>query len=393
MNMEDNIKCTDNNGNLMVFNYITCNNDSSKEIKEIRGQIKDVEGKIIVKTFGYTDEYVSSSSSFDHDKIVERLGNVDDWYIKYSLEGTLIRVFFYETEWYISTHKKLDAFKSRWSCRDTFGEIFKKGVDDLLKDGEVSESLDYFTSTLNPSKVYLFLLRSNQENRIVSQTHFVKKNEGIVYVGHFKGEEFYLNLGEETDNVLSKFPCSSTPVASLSNVEEILGLVDSLNYYEYQGLIFFHKTKVDQFKIVNSKYHDFYTLRDNNPNLRFRYLELRTQPDELKKLYTLYPRSADIFDEYENLLFRIARMIYHYYVHRYIKNSYVTLPREEYMVMKKCHDWYLSDRQNNRIFTAKVLEILSMEPALHLYKMIRRFMKNETLKMNYVVEDYNNLTR
>jgi hypothetical protein len=45
--------------------------------------------------------------------------------------------------------------------------------------------------------------------------------------------------------------------------------------------------------------------------------------------------------------------------------------------MKKCHDWYLLNRVENKINVSKVLEILNNEETLALYKMIRRFQINQ----------------
>lgn len=370
--MENNIKCTDSNGKLHVLNYIYCDNESDNDTKSTRGVVVDKDNQVIVKTFGYTDEFLSS----ERDGIQDRLQNLADWDVQYSLEGTLIRVFHYDNEWYISTHKKLNAFKSRWSCRETFGEIFRKGIHELFSEEiKVDDVLGGFLESLEKNKVYLFLLRSNQENRIVCQAHFVKKDEKIIHVGCFDSEgKFFINRGG-LSGWLGKI--ASPQFIHVDTLGEVLSVVEGINHFEYQGLIFFNKHRPDQFKIVNTKYHELYQLRDNNPNLRFRYLELRNDPEKVRQLYALYPRSADVFDEYENTLYKIARMIYHYYVNRYIKNRYITLPREEYLIMKKCHDWYLSDRQNNRIFTAKIMEFLSQESPLNLYKMIRQYISTQ----------------
>lgn len=376
--MENSIKCTDSNGKLSVFNYTFCDNQSNSDVKSTRGVVIDKDNQVIVKTFGYTDEFLLS----DREEIERRLQNLGDWDVQYSLEGTLIRVFSYDNEWYISTHKKLNAFKSRWSCRETFGEIFRKGIHELFyEEAKMDDVLAEFLEGLDKEKVYLFLLRSNQENRIVCQAHFVKKLEKIIHVGCFDSEgHFLINRGDH-GGWLGRM--ASPQFIQVDTLDDVLAMVDNVNHFEYQGLIFFHKERPDQFKIVNPRYHELYQLRDNNPNLRFRYLELRNDPDKVRQLYALYPRSADIFDEYENTLYKIARMIYHYYVSRYIKNKYITLPREEYLIMKKCHDWYLSDRQNNRIFTAKIMEFLSQEPPLNLYKMIRQYMSNQPPRRYY----------
>jgi hypothetical protein len=374
------IKCTDWNEKLNLYNYTYCDNDSSPETKECRGIVKDKDGAIVVSTFGYTDEYTTA----DSEKFAARIGNIEEWSINYSMEGTLIRVFWYGDEWYISTHKKLNAFKSRWSCRDTFGEIFRKGLYEMFgSEAQTDDVLAEFNSTLDKTRTHLFLLRNNHENRIVCQAHFVRNHEAIMFVGYFDAEKKFVRNEGGHDGWLGRM-ISPTPVeTSLLTVDDILGFVDRLNYNEYQGIIFFNKHSNDQFKLVNNKYHELYLLRDNNPNLRFRYLELRCDPEKVKQLYMLYPRSADMFDEYENVLYRVARMIYHFYVNRYIKNRYITLPREEYTIMKKCHDWYLMDRQNNRIFTNKIMEFIGQEPSLNLYKMIRRFMTNDTRRFSY----------
>lgn len=380
MSTIENIKCTDSNGKLFLYNYTHCDNESETDIKECRGLVKSNEDKVVVKTFNYTEEYVDT----EVEKITKKIPNIDDWDIRYSMEGTLIRVFFYDEEWYIATHKKLNAFKSRWSCRETFGDIFRKGLHDMFSSESVSDNiLIEFLDQLDKTRTYLFLLRSNQENRIVCQAHFVKRNENIVYVGYFSDSfRFHINNGEADTKWLSSFIAPTKIDTPITSVADIFSVINEINHFEYQGLIFFNKHTNDHFKVVHHKYHELFLLRDNNPNLRFRYLELRNDPEKIKQLYTLYPRSADTFDEYENILYKIARMIYHFYVSRYIKNKYVTLPREEYMIMKKCHDWYLSDRVHNRIFTKKIMEFLGQEPPLHLYKMIRRFMANEP-RQNY----------
>jgi hypothetical protein len=333
-----------------------------------------MDDNIVVQTFGYTDEYVTN----DTDIIKERIKNIEDWDIRYSLEGTLLRIFYYDNEWYITTHKKLNAFKSRWSCKDTFGEIFRKSLYEMFgNEADTDDVLADFYGELDKEIIYLFLIRSNQENRIVCQAHYTKKNEKIIYVGSFD-KEFKFSLNKEnSENAgwLGRL-CSPLSPPQFQSVDEVIEYINNINHFEHQGLIFFDKNSCDQFKIVNPAYHQLYLLRDNNPNLRFRYLEIRNDPEKVKQLYTLYPRSADIFDEYEDILHKIARMIYHFYVNRYIKNRYITLPREEYLIMKKCHEWYLSDRQNNRIFTNKIIEFLREEPPLSLYKMIRQFIAN-----------------
>ena len=45
--------------------------------------------------------------------------------------------------------------------------------------------------------------------------------------------------------------------------------------------------------------------------------------------------------------------------------------------MKKCHDWYLTNREENKINVTKVLDIINNEEVMSQYKMIRRFQLNQ----------------
>ena len=97
-------------------------------------------------------------------------------------------------------------------------------------------------------------------------------------------------------------------------------------------------------------------------------------------LYTLYPSQGPVFDDYENTLFDVARTIYRSYVQRFIKKNYVTVPREEFQVIKACHNWHLENRTENRISLDKVISVLNNQPPTALNRMIRRFKTEQAKK-------------
>jgi hypothetical protein len=309
-----------------------------------------------------------------------------EWGFSYSLESTLLRIFYHHDQWYLVTHKKLDAFKSRWSCRSTFGELF---VEALSKQTgkKTEEVLGWLHGFLDQEKVYCFLLKCNQENRIVCQIN--PRRPRIVYLGSFlKGEKVVLDTSPlilESEgrggNVQFARP-EALPSSELNTLPRLLEKVESIDYNEYQGILAVHIPTQKYIKILNTEYKKYYDLRGNNPNIRFRYLEVRNDSERVRMLYLLYPKSAEVFDQLEDTIRKISRMIYHFYVNRYIKNQFITLPKEEFQLMKKCHNWYLEDRKNNRIFSQKVLEIMAGEEPLHLYKMIRRFTLNQNMAMH-----------
>ena len=375
--MSEAVKCMDTDGILEVWNYIECENSSPEEVKKQRGLIRDTEGNVIVQSFGYTEEYTHTQVP----ELEKKLGE-SEWIYHYSVEGTLLRMFYHHEQWYLCTHKKLNAFKSRWSCKQTFGELLEQGLEEIY---EKPDAITWLQEKLPTDKVYFFLVRSNQQNRIVCHTQHIQKNESIVFLGFYTPSsvdsdsplcfQFYeKNTLPPPLDVLNRLESPlCVPPQSFSSVQQLCETVSTMDPFLLQGIIAFRKEGMESVKILNAEYVKYYEVRGNNPNLRFRYLEVRNDPEKLQLLYVLYPKFTILFEEYESALYDIARVIYQFYVNRYIKNQYVTLPREEYLLLKKCHQWYLEDRKNNRIFTQKVLEILAHEPPLHLYKMIKRY--------------------
>lgn len=356
----DNVSVTDQEENLQIVNYKQCDNDSPEELKKARGVVQEVDtGNILFETFPYTDELVAG------DPAVKEI-NREEWDVFYSMEGSLLRVFWYKTRWYISTNKKLNGFKSRWSSRKSFGEMFRESLVAASADENALES---FLDSLDKEYVYFFLVRYNNENRVVCQPAKNSKDQ-VVFISRWHSET------KEYDRVWTNGATiqMANPVVGADDIDEFARNVDIT---KYQGVILFHKTQNRQVKVISPEYAELSKVRNNNPNLRFRYLEVRLNPVMKQKIIELYPIYQDMFLEYENIIYQIAKLVRYYYIQRYIKNKYVTLPKDEYVLMKKCHDWYLLNREKNRINVSKVMEIMNQEDVLSLYKMIRRFQINQ----------------
>jgi hypothetical protein len=361
----DNVGVMDQEDGLKILNYNECGRDSPEDLKKVRGLVQETDtGNILFDTFPYTEEYNSSEEipffSSDNKNVL------DEWNIYYSLEGCLMRVFWHKDRWYISTNKKLNAFKSRWASRKSFGDIFRDG---LVHTNGNENVLEVLLDQLDKELVHLFLVRYNNENRVVCSAP--KDFESVYFIGSWDDKTKTLDR-EWKHTIKVNIPMSIKEVPTTIN-----DLANSVDIREHQGVILFHKEKNLQVKVYSDEYDKKNKIRGNNPNIRFRYLEIRKDPEIKPEFIKLYPLYEDLFLEYENIMYQLAKLIRYYYIQRYIKNKYVTLPKEEYILMKKCHDWYLLDRVDNKINVSKVLEILNNEETLALYKMIRRFQINQ----------------
>ena len=353
---------TDDDHKLDMFCYVKCDDSNDDIIKKCRGVVFNGE-TIVMKAFPYTTEY----NNTEMDNIGSYLHDFQNWNFYESHEGALIRLFFYENKWFVSTHRKLNAFKSKWASQESFGTLFKNALlaeeenntkfKDCLPDGE--NIIERFRSTLDKNKQYMFLVRNTSENRIVCSP---PDRSTVYHVGTFVEGELVLD-----ENINIPHPKQLT----FTSVEDLCSHVNDLGFEHIQGVIGMTADN-RQVKIVNNDYQDLFNVRGNEPSIKFRYLQVRMNSKYVDMLYYLYPNMADVFDDYENMLYDIALSIYNSYVTRFIKKTYNTVPRDEFAVIRECHSWHISNRSENRISLEKVINVLNQQSPTHLNHMIRR---------------------
>ena len=166
------MKVTDENDTLKIWNYT---GPHKEKFYNFRGYITDLNDELICPSFGHTEEILSS----DIERLQELKPDNYKWF--YSSEGTLCRIFCHEDTWYISTHKKLSAFASRWSCKHSFGELFVNSLKNLYPEAP-ENVFEWFCSSLKKNEIYYFLLRCNSQNRIICNVSNVKDYERCMYV-------------------------------------------------------------------------------------------------------------------------------------------------------------------------------------------------------------------
>lgn len=374
LSKEDTIKLVDQDitNNLDLFCYIKCEPNDSEIIKNSRGIIFNGE-KLVMKAFPYTTEF----NDMEKDKITEAIGTCFmDCKFYESHEGALIRMFYFNNKWFLSTHRKLNAFKSKWSSKDSFGSSFKKALEAEIQENELLRKsfpedmdniLDKFQSTLNTNYQYMFLIRNTDENRIVCQA---PKRPTFYHVGTFVEGE--LNLDVDINIPHPK-------LLHFLNIEELCEYVYKTNISQTQGVIIFAPDN-KQYKVLNKDYQGFFNVRGNEPSIKFRYLQIRLDKKQLEMLCYLYQDKEKVFDEYENILYDIVCNIHSNYIQRFIKKTYITLPKEEFNVLKECHSWHLLDRLKNKVDQNKVMEILNLQTPSNLNHMIHRHIIEQNKK-------------
>lgn len=359
---------------LELFCYVKCSADDDDFVHQCRGVVFH-DKKIVMKAFPYTVEFAHSEKKQIEEKI-----DIKNCIFYDSYEGALIRMFNFGGRWFISTHRKLNAFRSKWASKESFGTTFKRAIESEVEANEtLRESLpdngegiiERFQTILDPSKQYMFLVLNNDENRIVCSS---PNRPSFYHVGTFVDSQLDMN-----ENINIPYPKKH----KFDNMNQLIEYVDKININNLQGVIIFAPNN-KQYKVVNKEYLDLFNVRGNEPSIKYRYLQVRMNEQIVNSLYKLYPTMTHIFEDYENTLYAIAQNIYNSYVDRFIKKKWVTVAAEEFNVIRTCHSFHEQDRKQNRISIRKVIDILNEQTPTSLNKMIRRF-KNEK---DRPIEDY-----
>jgi hypothetical protein len=338
------VEQTDDDGTVQIYSYKSCNNDSPSELKQCRGLVYAGD-RLVLRSFGYTPEYTEVQ------KISDTL-SVTDYTFFPSEEGTLLRVF-YVTEnekWYISTHRKLDAFKSKWASAKSFGELFVDSLLEVYPEVTRENQISHLTSLLEPGQAYFFLLRNTAENRLVCHAPSAPT---VYHIGTLFGDEF--KLDHTIDDRFKK--CQKLSFDSWADVQTYVSQIDPR---QFQGVIGFTSTGAE-IKVLHPKNQLYAEARGNDSNVLYRYLKVRGNMRLAPLFMELFVDQISKFVQVEQLLACVAATVHQAYLARYVAKRYLVVPTEEYRILRECHAFYMENRATNRVTPAVVVQVMSRE--------------------------------
>lgn len=153
---------------LVVFSYIgKGENMYELYVSKYRGFVIDIKNNIIVaKSYGITEQYQHNQFYHEYEN-----GILEKYRMYRAYEGVLLRVFKYNGQLYICTHRKLDFKLSMYRPGCTFKEMFDSFEGSEKMMNLISDSLIF-----NRCVYYLFMVH---EKLAVADTN--NKNFGIYY--------------------------------------------------------------------------------------------------------------------------------------------------------------------------------------------------------------------
>ena len=361
------VSITDSETNLRVFDQVEEDNlillhylKEESSVYHVRGLVVDTETlEIVGQSFPFTEELSPSDldgyqecsartssrtecSTRKYDQPIH--GDVSDYYITHASEGTILRFFQGRVtkKWYLSTHKKINGRRSRWSG-PMFGDIF----DSFWQDpGSLGAGLD--------GKVCYIFLISHPDNRLVCKISTPK----IMLLGYSTGNCLYslINPDESVSDPLDYLREQAIEPSAIEKrecfhvetLDELKEKTEQLLWEDYTGLLLTYwdnvKPRLRCYKVVPDEYTKRRELRGSEPNFRLRYLQLHSEGED-RDFRDLFPEKEEFFDQIEkDMTIDLPRHLKQLYYERYTKKQFTRLPPEEHYVLEKTRKCYVPGR-------------------------------------------------
>lgn len=280
---------------------------------------------------------IPKSVRFNEDLKNLTMGQVEECY-----DGTLMRLWWNNLrgKWQLSTTRRMNAFKSYWGSRKSFGRLFNETV-----------KLDY--NSLSTENDYTFVL-VHPENRIV--LHY--STPMVLHVSTFSHKENKEIESEVRcmDSTLVEKPKSFPEISSW---DDLLKQVNSFVFL--RGLIVKTRYVCDdksemilRVKLDRDQYTDQALVRGNTRSLLERYVQVRNDTNLLRTFLEYYPENDPEFCKFETDLMELASEIHNTYfmVHVDRSQSIKNVHTKYQKTLYDLHQKFLSHKaQNQKVVT------------------------------------------
>jgi hypothetical protein len=288
----------------------------NSEDGKYKGLIFDHSDQLVVSNFPIAEEIVIDSTN-------PKLSLPETNQKFYELiEGSILRVYYYRDEWCISTNGRLDAFSSFWANTESFGKQFENLIFTLTR-----EQLDFdeFCCGLDKAYNYFFLLPTFENNRIGATEDSSK---------------FYL-IGLEHINDRKLITDSLSSYFTNTQLWSYPSQITRENVLENGGIMVSDKSTT---KFITLEYKSNVELRNNEPNLYKRYLELLlSDPVKAEKLKNIH-KQVDFEYVIHQPIKELVSYAYKCYVHRFIYKEHIKVAQVIHFLLGLCHKRYLETR-------------------------------------------------
>lgn len=274
--------------------------------------------------------------STENNEINENL-NLSNLYCENSIEGTLLKLFYYGDKWNIATKKCIDASKARWVSKKNYSELFMECI----------VNIPTFFDSLNKNNCYAFIL-THPENKIYvnyqlpALYHISTRNlETMTEI-----EEIILGI-EKTAKYPINYPIENNETKTSLTQEDFVNLVqkiknDTTNIF-YEGFILID-TNYNRHKVKTNLFLRAKEIWGNTNHRFFRYLDLRRDENLLNEYLTYFPYDKELFVKYELNIHELAKKILDVYMEEHVIKNKNKIPFYLKKIIYAIHGDFLKDR-------------------------------------------------
>ena len=297
-----------NQSNLYLLKYDKVKSDFNNEsVLESRGIIleKDTNKVICYGLNKMNTDFNEKNVKWENCKIYE------------VIDGTQIRLYYYNNEWNVTTARCIDAKKSSWNYIKNFYELYK--------DVEID------TSKLNTDYTYTFILR-HIENRIVSN---ITKNE-LIHI-HTRNNKTYEEINEKINDVINY-----KNELHFDNFDDFKKELKN-STFETRGYVIHYENKKYLFETDEYKYVK--KLKGNHRNITYQYIDL-LKNNKYEEFLEYYPEKKLLFTNAEKELKELSIKVYTLYINKNVKKEikFNDIPKEFRKLIYNLHSIYIKER-------------------------------------------------
>jgi hypothetical protein len=271
---------------------------------------------MIFQSFPYSKECIVTSDGCTV-PLEESFDPQPDWIITEAIEGSLIRVFCFNDKWFITTHRKLDAFKSKWGSELSFGEIFRSAV--LRQSGE--KEFSNFLSRLNKARQYTFLITSTDITKFVCKANEFPIAYLYAITENKNGKTTIVDSNDEEVKAWTDWKQKALDFT----FEEAIDFVAKLSFpFKCQGLLLFNTKTFDSIKLINHKYKEYFDIRGGNiPSVPFAYLHIMSDKKKAAMFRQLISeKDLETVNKYDQIIEDLVIELHGLYMQRYVNKDF-----------------------------------------------------------------------
>lgn len=234
----------------------------------------------------------------------------NDYSVQDFIDGTMINMFSFEGQTYLSTRSCLNA-RCSWFSKQTFADMFVQCL------GKSPEKLD----TLDMNYCYSFVIQ-HPDNTIVKKYLVPDLVLTTVSKVNDDGTVTFMNVYDFVKEYNLDFRVPTE--FNFKHIEDVYGYVNSLGDTD-QGVVILKNnvnTQHVRTKIRNPRYSEVRMLRGNTTNKMYLFFELRKQGNGSYENYLQYfEDDRQLFDTFREKLYKFTQRLFQNYLDCFVNKD------------------------------------------------------------------------